>query len=60
METLHGSDTYGYTNQEIALHYRLSVGTIKRYINSLFSKLGAKNCTHAIQLASGMGILQKT
>lgn len=45
METLHGSD---------------NVGTIKRYINSLFSKLGAKNCTHAIQLASRMGILQKT
>lgn len=45
METIHGSD---------------NVGTITGYNNSLFSKLGAKNRTHAIQLASELGNLQKT
>ncbi|QDS32674.1 response regulator [Brevibacillus brevis] len=45
----------GYTNQEIALHYQISIGTVKGYNNQLFSKLGAKNRTHAIMLASQFG-----
>ncbi|WP_429842249.1 response regulator [Brevibacillus sp. FIR094] len=45
----------GYTNQEIALHYQISIGTVKGYNNQLFSKLGAKNRTHAIMLATQFG-----
>ncbi|WP_334312668.1 response regulator transcription factor [Brevibacillus sp. AG] len=45
----------GYTNQEIALQYQISIGTVKGYNNQLFSKLGAKNRTHAIMLASQFG-----
>jgi len=48
----------GYTNQEIALHYQISIGTVKGYNNQLFGKLGAKNRTHAIMLASEIGILR--
>ncbi|MFS0559053.1 response regulator [Brevibacillus sp. 179-C9.3 HS] len=46
----------GSTNQEIALHYQISIGTVKGYNNQLFSKLGAKNRTHAIMLASQLGV----
>lgn len=48
----------GYTNQEIALHYQISIGTVKGYNNQLFGKLGAKNRTHAIMLAGEIGILR--
>ncbi|WP_289141958.1 response regulator transcription factor [uncultured Brevibacillus sp.] len=48
----------GYTNQEIALHYQISIGTVKGYNNQLFGKLGAKNRTHAIMLASEIGLLR--
>lgn len=46
----------GYTNQEIAVHYQISLGTVKGYNNQLFSKLGARNRTHAIMRASELGI----
>lgn len=48
----------GYTNQEIALHFQISIGTVKGYNNQLFGKLGAKNRTHAIMLASEIGLLR--
>ncbi|MGG1663979.1 response regulator [Brevibacillus sp. NRS-1366] len=48
----------GYTNREIATHYQISIGTVKGYNNQLFGKLGAKNRTHAIMLASEIGILR--
>jgi DNA-binding NarL/FixJ family response regulator len=47
----------GYTNQEIAHHYHISIGTVKGYNNQLFGKLGAKNRTHAIMIAREIGIL---
>lgn len=47
----------GYTNQEIAAHYQISIGTVKGYNNQLFGKLGAKNRTHAIMLARETGLL---
>lgn len=50
----------GFTNQEIAQHYQISLGTVKGYNNQLFSKLGAKNRTHAIMLATERGILPGT
>jgi len=50
----------GYTNREIALHYQISIGTVKGYNNQLFGKLGAKNRTHAIMLASEIGILRSS
>ncbi|WP_312115516.1 response regulator transcription factor [Brevibacillus reuszeri] len=50
----------GFTNQEIALHYQISIGTVKGYNNQLFGKLGAKNRTHAIMLASEIGILGRS
>ncbi|GED71701.1 DNA-binding response regulator [Brevibacillus reuszeri] len=50
----------GFTNQEIALHYQISIGTVKGYNNQLFGKLGAKNRTHAIMLASEIGILSRS
>ncbi|MFF0830726.1 response regulator [Brevibacillus sp. NPDC003359] len=48
----------GYTNQEIALHYQISIGTVKGYNNQLYSKLGAKNRTHAIMLATQLGFFR--
>jgi DNA-binding NarL/FixJ family response regulator len=38
----------GLTNQEIALHFHISTGTVKGYNNQIFGKLKAKNRTQAI------------
>ncbi len=48
----------GWTNQEIAAHFHISVGTIKGYNNQLFSKLEAKNRTQAILRARELGLLR--
>lgn len=47
----------GYTNQEIAAHFYISLGTVKGYNNQLFSKLQVKNRTQAILQARQLGIL---
>lgn len=48
----------GFTNQEIAAHFHISVGTVKGYNNQLFSKLRVRNRTQAILQARQMGILE--
>ena len=41
----------GRTNREIAGELRLSVGTIKQYLSSTFTKLGARNRVDAVRIA---------
>ncbi|MGD8192219.1 response regulator [Brevibacillus ginsengisoli] len=47
----------GYTNQEIAAYFHISLGTVKGYNNQLYSKLQVKNRTQAIMQARQLGIL---
>lgn len=47
----------GLTNQEIAVHFHISLGTVKGYNNQLYSKLQVKNRTQAILQARQLGIL---
>jgi DNA-binding NarL/FixJ family response regulator len=43
----------GLSNTQIAAELYLSVGTVKSYVNDIFSKLGARDRAHAIALAIG-------
>lgn len=47
----------GFTNQEIAAHFHISVGTVKGYNNQLFGKLRVRNRTQAILQARQLGLL---
>ena len=41
----------GKTNQEIADHLTLSVGTVRFHVSNILSKLGVSNRTEAVSLA---------
>jgi DNA-binding NarL/FixJ family response regulator len=43
----------GLSNTQIAAELYLSVGTVKSYVNDIFSKLGARDRAHAIAIALG-------
>jgi DNA-binding NarL/FixJ family response regulator len=47
----------GKTNKEIAWSFGVSEVTIKMYMRSVFSKLGASNRTHAVMLAKAKMLL---
>jgi LuxR family maltose regulon positive regulatory protein len=47
----------GNSNQEIAEQLVLAQSTVKWYINSLYSKLGAKSRTHALALARELELI---
>ena len=46
----------GYSNKEIARNLNLGEVMIKHHLNSLRSKLGARNRTHAVCRAIELGI----
>ena len=48
----------GLSNQEIADKLFVSLNTIKTHSSNLYSKLGAKRRTQAIENARNMGILE--
>jgi LuxR family maltose regulon positive regulatory protein len=47
----------GDSNLEIAEHMVLAQSTVKWYINSLYSKLGARSRTHAVALAKELELI---
>jgi ATP/maltotriose-dependent transcriptional regulator MalT len=47
----------GKSNQEIADTLFVSLNTVKTHLSNLFSKLGVKRRTQAIQKAKSMGII---
>jgi DNA-binding NarL/FixJ family response regulator len=47
----------GCSNKQIARGLDIGVGTVKTHVKSLFSKLGAKDRTHAVVLATRRGIV---
>lgn len=47
----------GFTNQEIAAHFHISLGTVKGYNNQLYAKLKVRNRTQAILRARQLGLL---
>ena len=47
----------GYTNREIAGQLHISVNTVKKHINHIFSKLDVKNRVQAIMQAQQLNIL---
>lgn len=49
----------GHSNREIAVRLHLCEGTIKNYMTRIIEKLGARNRTHAAQLAIEWGFLDK-
>ncbi len=49
----------GRSNQEIADQLFLSLNTIKTHTSNLFSKLGVKRRTQAVQKAKELGILSE-
>jgi len=48
---------YEYSNQEIAAHLDIAVGTVETHRRSLFHKLGAKNMAGMIKRAFDKGLL---
>ena len=48
----------GATNQEIANHLVITVGTVKSHINHILRKLGVSNRTAAIAQARELGLLK--
>lgn len=48
----------GATNQEIADHLVITVGTVKSHINHIFGKLDAHNRTEAVARARGLGLIE--
>ncbi len=48
----------GFTNDEIAARLELGSGTVRNYLSSAYSKLGARNRVEAIQKAIDQGILE--
>jgi LuxR family maltose regulon positive regulatory protein len=47
----------GFSNREIADRLSIAQSTVKWYINTLYSKLGAKSRTHALVRARELGLL---
>jgi len=47
----------GYTNKEIAAHLHLAEGTVKNYVTSILSKIGARDRTQAALRAQELGLL---
>jgi len=45
------------TNQEIADRLVIAVSTVKKHINRIFSKLAARDRTHAVLRARELGLL---
>jgi DNA-binding NarL/FixJ family response regulator/rRNA-processing protein FCF1 len=50
----------GFTNDEIANKMELGSGTVRNYLSSAYSKLGARNRLEAIQKAIDLGILDQS
>lgn len=48
---------HGMTREEISLHMATSVSNVKRYINNIYTKLGALNRADAIHIATRDGLL---
>jgi len=48
----------GLTNTEIAARLGLTPGTIRIYVSSLLAKLGARNRTEAVTIATAKGLLK--
>jgi two-component system NarL family response regulator len=49
----------GLTNAEIAAQLELTPGTIRIYMSSLLAKLGARNRTEAVTVATAKGLLKQ-
>jgi LuxR family maltose regulon positive regulatory protein len=47
----------GAENREIAEQLMITIGTVKRHINNLFGKLGARSRTQALRVARDCGLL---
>jgi len=47
----------GLSNQEISDRLSIALSTTKRHINNLYSKLGVKSRTQALQSARTLGLL---
>ena len=47
----------GLSNEEIAGELVLSVGTVKRHVHHIYSKLGVRNRTQAVSQARALGLL---
>ena len=47
----------GFTNKEIAAHLHLAEGTVKNYVTSILSKIGARDRTQAALRAQELGLL---
>ncbi len=47
----------GKSNKEVASELFLAIGTVKKHINNIFGKLGAKSRTQAIARARELGII---
>ena len=48
---------YGHTNKVIARELGVGEGTVKQYVHTICKKLGAKNRTHAVQIARMRGLI---
>jgi two-component system NarL family response regulator len=48
----------GEGNREIAMQLHITEDTVKAHMKSIFTKLGAKDRTHAVMVALKRGILQ--
>jgi LuxR family maltose regulon positive regulatory protein len=49
----------GLSNQEIADHLVISLATVKKHINNLYSKLGVTSRTRAVRYAIEAGLWQR-
>ena len=47
------------TNEQIAQQLGLSSGTVRGYLASAMSKLGAENRRHAVELATQQGLITR-
>lgn len=47
----------GYTSKHIAVELGISAGTVNTHIRRVFGKLNASSRTHAVQIASQLGLL---
>ncbi len=56
MEVLH-LIAAGYSNRDIAERLVIAVGTVKRHINNIYSKLQVGRRTEAVARAREMGIV---
>jgi DNA-binding NarL/FixJ family response regulator len=47
----------GVSNGEIADELVIALGTVKRHVSNILSKLQADNCTHVVVYARTLGLL---